>query len=63
MVSLAYPHGGPEAVRLLRRDGITALATRFPTDSLTAEWRKYVERAAAGTRGLSPEAIDAHGCG
>ena len=63
MVSFAYAYGGLEAVRLLRRDGITALTTWVPTDSLTKKWRKYVQRAAAGERGLSSEAIDAHGCG
>jgi len=63
MVDFMYSRGGPEAIRVLRRDGIPARKTILPADSLTAEWRNYVERSAAGEPGLPSEALDAHGCG
>lgn len=63
MVAFVYAHGGPEGVRVLRRDGIPPRKTSLAPDSLTTEWRNWVEREAAGQPGLSSAALDAHGCG
>ena len=62
MVSFVYARGGASAVRILRRDGIPLGVTSVPAESLTAAWRNYVERSAAGEQGLSSEALDARGC-
>jgi hypothetical protein len=63
LVDFVYGRGGPEALRTTWRTGVPPGGPASATGSVTASWRRHVERAAAGQRGLSSSALAARGCG
>ena len=62
MVGFVYDRGGAAALHALWHSGMLPPTPPLSVDSITPAWRAYVERAAAGTRGLAPAAIEARGC-